>query len=340
MLATWTGFAAECRFDFGRVGLNQSPPGLRSAVTGEGQPGDWKVVEDAPGTTPARSNEDDVAGARRHVLSQLSRDATDERFPLLIYENETFGDFTLTTRFKIVDGVVEQMAGIAFRIQDEKSYYIARASALGGNFRFYKFVNGLRSPPIGPRIEINPGVWHDLIIDCRGNQIRCILNGNEVIAVNDHSFSSGKVGFWTKSDSVSRFADTQIAYTPKVTLAETLVVETLKKHPRLIGLKIYGTSRSNRELRILASTDPAETGEPAGEVERDVVARGVVYGGLGGKETPVTLPIRDRNGEVVAAVRVVLKSFPGQTEQTAVARATPIAREISRRVQSATDLSE
>ena len=28
-------------------------------------------------------------------------------------------DFTLTTRFKTVKGVVEQMAGIAFRIQNE-----------------------------------------------------------------------------------------------------------------------------------------------------------------------------------------------------------------------------
>jgi len=36
---------------------------------------------------------------RRQVLAQLSRDTTDEHFPLLIFEGR-FRRFTLTTRFK------------------------------------------------------------------------------------------------------------------------------------------------------------------------------------------------------------------------------------------------
>ena len=39
-------------------------------------------------------------------------------------------------------------AGVAFRYQDPKNYYVVRASALGGNVRFYKFVNGVRSDPL------------------------------------------------------------------------------------------------------------------------------------------------------------------------------------------------
>ena len=68
----------------------------------------------------------------------MSRDKTDERFPILVYDEETFADFTLTTRFKIVDGEVEQMAGIAFGILDDKNYSYVRASALGGTFSLFR----------------------------------------------------------------------------------------------------------------------------------------------------------------------------------------------------------
>ena len=62
------------------------------------------------------------SAGKRPVLAQLSKERTDEHFPMLVYEGETFGDFKLTTQFKIADGKDEQMAGIAFRIQDEKNY--------------------------------------------------------------------------------------------------------------------------------------------------------------------------------------------------------------------------
>ena len=73
----------------------------------------------------------------------------DEHFPILLYDRETFTDLTLTTKFKLVDGVVEQMAGIVFRLQDEKNFYVIRASGLGNNVRFYKMVAGLRESAPG-----------------------------------------------------------------------------------------------------------------------------------------------------------------------------------------------
>jgi hypothetical protein len=39
-------------------------------------------------------------------------------------------------------------------------------------------------------------------------------------------------------------------------------------------------------------------------------------------------------------VRVVMKSFPGQTEANAVVRATPVVKEIQDRVRSLDDLVE
>src|SRR5436305_5578133 len=146
--------AAERKFDFSTVVENQTPAGFRSAVTGQGTPGKWRVVlDDLPSELPPLSPEAHGV-TKRAVLAQLAEDQTDEHFPLLIYEGDTFADFTLSTRFKTVRGAVEQMAGLAFRIQDEANYYVVRASSLGNTFRFYKVVNGQRGPLVGPEIQI------------------------------------------------------------------------------------------------------------------------------------------------------------------------------------------
>src|SRR5258708_18791563 len=150
------------------------------------------------------------------VVAQLARDRTDEHFPLLIYEDEAFGDFTLTTRFKIVDGAAEQMAGIAFRTQDERNYYYIRASALGSTFSFFKIVNGIRSPPTGVKVEISKGVWHQLVLDCKGNNISALLDGAGVLPpLSDTSFLSGEIGDWTKSDSAGYFTGPPFSYITK-----------------------------------------------------------------------------------------------------------------------------
>jgi hypothetical protein len=332
--------AAERHFDFSGATLNEAPPGFRSTVSGEGRPGEWKIIEDKSASQPAFTNVNASVTVRQQVLAQLSRDPTDEHFPMLIFEGEDFGDFTLTTRFKTVSGAVEQMAGVVFRLRDEKNYYVVRASSLGKTFRFYEVVDGVRRAPIGPEMEIPAGVWHELTLDCQGNGIRCSLDGKELLSLSNNSFAYGRLGFWTKSDSVSYFGDTKIVYTPKETLAVLLVRQALKKYPRLLGLKIYAAGGAQKDLRIVASNEAAELGRSAGKVEQDVVARDVVYCGREKKETLVTLPLHDRNGDAIAAVRVILQPFPGQTEQAALARARPIVKEMETRVRSGKDLTE
>lgn len=333
--------AAEISFDFSQTPLNQTPPGFRSTLSGKGQPGDWKIVPDEVPSLLSPLTPKAEPAPKRPVLAQLSGDITDERFPLLIYEGEIFSDFTLMSRFKIVSGALEQMAGIAFRVQDENNYYYVRASALGNTFRFYKVVAGVRSPAIGPETAIARGVWHDLTVECKGNQIRCLLNGREIIpAITDNSFTSGKIGFWTKSDSVSHFVDTKITYTPREILAKALIKAMMQKYPRLIGLKIYSAAESKPMPRIIASTDAEEVGKSGGQTERDVIAHDTVYYGKAKQSALVTLPLHDRNGDTIAAVRVTLKSFRGQTQENAVARALPIVKEMEARIRSSKDLLE
>lgn len=330
----------ELSLDFAKANLNEPPPGFRSTVSGKGKPGDWRILlDEAPpltGSSPAGA-----ATNKRPVLAQLARDPADEHFPLLIYEPETFWDFALSARFKTVGGAVEQMAGIAFRIQDEQNYYVLRASSLGHTLKFYKVVDGQRGTLIGPQVELPNGVWQEITVECRGNTIRCSLNGQEAMPpLNDNSFSSGKIGFWTKSDSVSHFADLRITYAPRKILAQTVVEEAMTRYPRLIGLEVYASKGNPPAIVLIANSDSKNVGRTGRQAERDVIERNVTYYGKEKSSVSVTLPLHDRNGEAIAAVRVVMKSFPGQTEQNAIARAIPIVQTMETRVRSLKDLTE
>jgi len=274
------------------------------------------------------------------VLAQLNQDPTDERFPMLIFDEESFTDFTLTTRFKLVGGGLEQMAGIAFRIQNEQNFYVIRASGVGNNLRFYKVVNGERGNPIGPQVEIPKGVWQELKIECKGNQIRGWLNGKEAIPpLTDNTFTGGKIGFWTKSDSMSYFADTKIVYTPREPHAQAIIRSTLAKYPRLLDLKIFILDDKG-EPRLLASKDPKEVGTPGGKPERDTITQGHIYYAKGKKFVQVIMPWRDRNGDPMAAVRMNMETFIGQTEQNALVRATPIVKHMQPQAQTLEELTQ
>ena len=334
---------AERVFDFAQMPEGKPPEGFLNVLTGIAIPGDWKVV---PGDAPT-AFKPLVPGApatsKANVLAQLSTDATDERFPTLIFDGEVFDNFTFTTKLKCVAGKTEQMAGVVFRYQDPKNYYYVRASALGNNVRFFKVVNGLRGDPIGAELPVPTSVWHELTVECKGNQIRFLFNGKEVVpTLTDNSFAFGKLGFWTKSDSVSHFSDAKITYTPRETLAKALVREIFAQRSSIVEVVIYMKDRTGPDVRVVASHGPNLLGQTGGEVEKNVIEKDVIYSGES-RATGVmlvTMPLHDRNGEPVAAVRVELKTFKGQTEKNAILRVTPIIKQMEQRFKEAKDLIE
>lgn len=331
--------AAELRFDFSAVPTGKTPTNFHSIAAGTGKPGDWRVEMDEVPPTLAPLTQQAPSVARRAVLGQFAQDTTDEHFPMLVFDGETFTDFTLTTKFKIVSGQTEQMAGIAFRVQDEKNFYVIRANALNRNIRFYKVVNGVRSPPIGPEVDVAKGVWHELKITCTGNEIRAWLNGHEPFpALQDMSFRAGKIAFWSKSDSVSYFADTVITYKPNIPLAQVLVRDMMKKYPRILALKVYTLDAEKKEARVIASKEAKDVGLPGGQYERATIEKGEIYYAKAKDHLEMVMPLRDRNGEPIAAVRVHLNTFPGQTEQNALIRVTPIVKEMQLSVQTREEL--
>jgi hypothetical protein len=333
-------WAAERNFDFGGVPAGKLPADWAPLLAGKGKPGEWQVLMDevAPQFKPLSSQA--PSQARREVLAQVSRDPTDERFPLLVYQGERFGDFTARFRFKLVAGVIEQMAGLVFRLQDEKNFYVVRASA-SGNVRFYKFVNGERNSPIGPEIPVSQGEWHELSVKCTGNQIDIQFDGKPAMpTLTDNSHLSGQLGFFTKSDAVSYFSDLRLDYRPLESLAQVLVRQTLKDQPRLLDVRICGRRPGNPELTVLAAKTAAEIGQAPVEGERKAFAENRAYYSKESQVAVVTHPLHDRNGEPIGVARFTLKAYKGQLEAATLGRVLPIVKRMQDRIGAASELTE
>jgi hypothetical protein len=136
---------------------------------------------------------------------------------------------------------------------------------------------------------------------------------------------------------VSYFADALMDYTPRVPAAQVMVNSVMEKQPRILALRVY-TLGTNGTTSIIASKDTAETGQPGTEAELAAIQDGTVSFGRERGAVLVTLPMHDRNGENIAAMRVKMKSFLGETQENAITRATTILKKLQEICPSAEDL--
>jgi hypothetical protein len=342
-LLAQTTFGAEREINFGSYPLDQTPSNFLNTVGGQGKPGDWKVIEEETTSAMPARNPSAPALTQHAVVAQLARYSVNDHFPMLVLNDDTYKDFTFTTRFKITGGAMAKMAGIVFRYQDEKNYYVLVASVLDQRFWFFKVADGQRGTLYGPQIQISQNEWHEMAVRCEGNHIHCLFDGKEIMPMVTETvgvYTSGKIGFWTKSDTVGYFADAKLIYTPRETLAKSLVSDTVKKYPKLEGLKIFAARAGGNGPVVVAGKDDKDIGQPGGDVERDVIQNGKSYYGKNKKQGTVTLtvPLRDRNGDAIAAVVFVMKTFPGETEDTAALKAQTMLKTMQPRVTSLEDL--
>jgi hypothetical protein len=195
--------ASTPKFDFEGTQVGSAPPGFSPGLTGKGPPPTWKVVDDP--SSPA--------GPR--VVAETSGDRTDDRFPLLVLDGFEAKDVQVTVAFKPVSGRIDQAAGLAVRMKDGENYYIARANALEGNVRLYKVVGGKRSQFAGKDLDIPRGRWQTLSLGVQGDRLEVRLNGEVLFEARDQTFKdAGKVGLWTKADSVTYFDGLRIEAPP------------------------------------------------------------------------------------------------------------------------------
>ncbi len=330
---------AEIYLEHSPAALDGHDSSFHSELAGGGPPAKWSILADnlPPAMTPISPLAQNAH--RKNVVGQLSKIPAENRFPMLLYTKETFEDFQLSARFKIMEGKQAQSAGIVFRWQDPQNYYSARIDTLGGWFLFKKVINGQEQEPIGNRLKIEPRQWHTLDIQCKGPQISLRFNGTETIpTLTDTQFPTGKIGYWTQADTVAYFADTKIIYRPKIAAAQSLVNQAMQKYNRLLQISLYAQKDENTPATIIASNQKDRLGQPADEAVLDAIIRRNIYFAKTQKTAIVTLPVKDRNGEGIAACRIELKSSFGQTRQNAIIRCLPVVKMIEAQILDRGDL--
>lgn len=139
----------------------------------------------------------------------LDRVQTFAYFPLSVYKGvDSFKNGEISFRFKGVAGRIDQCAGIAFNIKPSGDYLILRANCLENNIVLWKYVNGRRSPlKWVQKIVTPPGQWFTLSMRVRGKKISGALNGQPVFDFENTEPIDGRVGLWSKADSVMYFDD-------------------------------------------------------------------------------------------------------------------------------------
>jgi len=67
---------------------------------------------------------------------------------------------------------------------------------------------GRRTQIAGWNGKVTTGVWHQLSLEATGDHLVVSWDGKPVIDTHDTTFSeAGKIGVWTKADSVTYFDD-------------------------------------------------------------------------------------------------------------------------------------
>ena len=171
----------EIRFDFKTAGLESW-----TSVSGQ-----WAIEEMA-----------DAPSGRKVVVQRATRN----EFNVIVAPPGPFTDVDVTMKFKPISGREDASGGIVFRFNDGK-YYVLRANALEDNFRLYAYDRGRREIA-GARVKTpSLGQWHAVRVTATGDHIQGWLDGAKLLDHRDSRFKSGRVGLWTKADSITAFDD-------------------------------------------------------------------------------------------------------------------------------------
>src|SRR5438034_181098 len=150
---------------------------------------------------------EEMAGAPSGTRVLVQR-ATNNEFNVIVAPT-SYADVDVTMKFKPISGREDASGGIVFRFNDGK-YYVVRANALENNFRLYYYDRGRREIASAKVKPPALGQWHTVRVVAVGDRIQAWLDGVRHLDRRDTRFKAGRVGLWTKADSVTAFDDLSI----------------------------------------------------------------------------------------------------------------------------------
>lgn len=148
------------------------------------------------------------------VIEQSSNDATEDRYPLAVYEAASLKDVDVSADIKIVSGNVPS-AGLVARLLDCANYYLVSMNALEGRVDLYSVVAGQRERVAGTDADVVRDHWQTLRVAVEGDEVSVSLDGRLLFKAWDHALAKeGHVALWTGEDTVARFDHVEVTPHP------------------------------------------------------------------------------------------------------------------------------
>jgi hypothetical protein len=139
----------------------------------------------------------------------LVQRATKNEFNVIVAPAGPFTDVDVSMKFKPISGRQDASGGIVFRFNDGK-YYVVRANALEDNFRLYYYDRGRHQLATAHVKAPALGQWHTVRLLAIGDRMQAWLDDTRYLDHRDTRFKVGRVGLWTKADSITAFDDLTI----------------------------------------------------------------------------------------------------------------------------------
>lgn len=115
----------------------------------------------------------------------------------------------ISMRFRILAGQLDTCAGILFNLKENGNYLTVRFNGKEDNLVLWTFQSGKRSfvKKGAHDVPLKAGEWHRMKVAVDGTQLRGYLDDELLLEYTLPEPVSGRVGVWSKTDSVSQFDD-------------------------------------------------------------------------------------------------------------------------------------
>ena len=175
-----------------------------SVIRGEGVAG---VVTDADANAAAASLFGKVDAA---FVANATNPAA---FALAVLPDvKRFAAGTFSASFNLVSGASDQTAGLVFDLQPSGEYFFVRYNTKDGNLALWRYADGKRAIVAHgeQKQQLSLGTWHQLAVTIAGTRVTGLVDGKLRLEHNLERPPTGRVGFWTKRDSVTMFKDVAV----------------------------------------------------------------------------------------------------------------------------------
>ena len=193
----------------------------------------YKAAQDSPTQALFQSARRFYGTSNEELMDNAKQFAI---FPIAVLKSvPTFSNGTISLKFKTVAGDADRCSGILFNVKPNGDWLTVRYNDTEHNVVLWEFHNGVRrSVKRGPEGAwmLDRAAWHELTLTVDGANVHADMDGKpaldyvlgtlpgpgrngaapnpELMPANNPVLQppvAGKVGLWSKSDSVSLFKD-------------------------------------------------------------------------------------------------------------------------------------